>query len=90
MKNPLTQTGIEPATFRFVAQHLNHCATAVPIRTKHTKNTSHRLYRLYHCTLTAVLSVKFPRYDTTKVRTKTFFLTKGESNQDFTKLAVYF
>jgi len=29
MKNPLTLTGIEPATFRFVAQHLNHCATAV-------------------------------------------------------------
>ena len=26
-KNPLT----EPATFRFVAHHLNHCATAVPI-----------------------------------------------------------
>ena len=23
-------SGIEPATFRFVAQHLNHCATAVP------------------------------------------------------------
>ena len=22
--------GIEPATFRLVAQHLNHCATAVP------------------------------------------------------------
>jgi hypothetical protein len=31
MKNPLTLPGIEPATFRFVAQHLNHCATAVPI-----------------------------------------------------------
>jgi len=30
MKNPLTPAGIEPATFRFVAQHLNHCATAVP------------------------------------------------------------
>ena len=29
VKNPLTQAGIEPATFRFVAQHLNHCATAV-------------------------------------------------------------
>ena len=29
MKNPLTLAGIEPATFRFVAQHLNHCATAV-------------------------------------------------------------
>ena len=26
-----TPSGIEPATFRFVAQHLNHCATAVPI-----------------------------------------------------------
>jgi len=30
MKNLLTPAGIEPATFRFVAQHLNHCATAVP------------------------------------------------------------
>ena len=28
-KNPLRPAGIEPATFRFVAQHLNHCATAV-------------------------------------------------------------
>ena len=26
MKNPMTQSGIEPATFRFVAQDLNHCA----------------------------------------------------------------
>ena len=25
----MTSAGIEPATFRFVAQHLNHCA-AVP------------------------------------------------------------
>jgi len=30
MKNPLTLAGIEPATFRFVALRLNHCATAVP------------------------------------------------------------
>jgi len=30
MKYPITPAGIEPATFRFVAQHLNHCATAVP------------------------------------------------------------
>jgi len=33
-KNPLTPTGNEPATFRFVAQHLNHCATAVPRSTQ--------------------------------------------------------
>jgi len=31
MKNPLTLPGIEPATFRFVAQHLNHSAAAVDI-----------------------------------------------------------
>ena len=29
MKNPVTPAGIEQATFRFVAQHLKHCATAV-------------------------------------------------------------
>jgi len=27
----MTPSGIEPATFRFVAQRLNHCATAVPV-----------------------------------------------------------
>jgi len=25
-----SEAGIEPATFLFVTQHLNHCATAVP------------------------------------------------------------
>jgi hypothetical protein len=29
-KISMIPAGIEPATFRFVAQHLNHCATAVP------------------------------------------------------------
>ena len=29
----MTLAGIEPATFRFVAQHLNYCATAVPYGT---------------------------------------------------------
>jgi len=32
MENPLTPAGIEPATYSFVAQHLNHCATAVSPR----------------------------------------------------------
>ena len=30
MKNPLTPAGIEPVTFRFVAQRLNHCASTIP------------------------------------------------------------
>ena len=29
-KIPLTPAGIEPATLRFVAQYINHCATADP------------------------------------------------------------
>jgi len=40
MKNPITPAGIEPATFRFVAQHLNHCATAVPPDIKDNWNFS--------------------------------------------------
>ena len=40
VKNPLTPAGIEPATFRFVAQHLNHCATAVPPFPRGLRNSS--------------------------------------------------
>ena len=30
MEYPLTPPGVEPVTFRFVAQHVNNCVTAVP------------------------------------------------------------
>jgi len=36
----MTPSGIELATFRFVAQCLKHCATAVPIAKKPTGNIS--------------------------------------------------
>jgi len=37
----MTPAGIEPATFRFVAQHLNHCVTAVP--EEYSKDGKHQL-----------------------------------------------
>jgi hypothetical protein len=33
-KIPMKPSGIDPATFRFVAQHLNHCATPLPTKGK--------------------------------------------------------
>jgi len=39
-KIPFTPSGIEPASFRFVAQQLNHCATAVPQRKYHRRTIS--------------------------------------------------
>ena len=39
----MTPSGIEPATFRFVAQHLNHCATAVPGYLKGFKNAERQI-----------------------------------------------
>jgi len=44
MKNPLTPAGFEPATFRFVAQHLIHCATAVPPEAAAVPNHSSSRY----------------------------------------------
>jgi len=53
MKNPLTPAGIEPATFRFVAQQLNHCATAVP-HTAIIRSTQNCNYSLRYCAATSL------------------------------------
>ena len=45
----MTPAGIEPVTFWFVAQHLNHCATAVPWR-----RNKHLLMLQNMCTLLAL------------------------------------
>jgi len=40
--------GIEPPTFRFVAQHLNHCATAVPVL-RQIQSVIDKMSRVYFC-----------------------------------------
>ena len=42
MKNPLAPAGIEPATFLFSAQRLNHCATTRPARSESLYRLSYR------------------------------------------------
>ena len=44
----MTPAGIEPATFRIVAQHLNHCATAVPTVTGRQLYCSQQIYRIIY------------------------------------------
>ena len=48
----MTPSGIEPATFRFVAQYLNHCANAVP----HIMYLIH-LYQKVHIDTTAQFGI---------------------------------
>ena len=69
MKNPLTLAGIEPASFRFVAQHLNHSATAVPLafcitcqfipRILHARG----LIRILHDALAAIVTILCESYE---------------------------
>ena len=51
MKSPLTPAGIEPATFRFVAQHFKHCATAVYIKTGQYSRAALLGFELGRCAL---------------------------------------
>jgi hypothetical protein len=40
LKNPVSPSGIEPATFRFVSQCLNHYATACPKNNNNNNNSN--------------------------------------------------
>ena len=42
----MTPAGIEPATFRIVAQNLNHCATAVPLLNWYFKKSLQEVHHL--------------------------------------------
>jgi len=62
----MTPALIEPAIFRFVTQHFNHCATAVSPTYLHNEQTNAYLqtcpityYILYTCVYT--LCAPFPR-----------------------------
>jgi hypothetical protein len=59
MKNSVTAAGIEPATFRFVAQHLNHCTTAVPAAKNYVEYKSN-LMNSFHLLSSVLLLSDFP------------------------------
>jgi hypothetical protein len=46
-KIPMTPSGIEPATFRFVVQYLKNCATAVPTIKINNLHSSTEAYKTY-------------------------------------------
>jgi len=55
----MTPVEIEPATFRFVAQHLNHCATAVP-KYKYTfRKYETSFWNVVVLSLTALMALGF-------------------------------
>jgi len=55
----MTPAGIEAATFRFVAQRLNHCATAAPFKRQHILNIESQfsnkieVYQIVYFTITS-------------------------------------
>ena len=51
----MAPAGIEPTTFRFVAEHLNHCATAVPMDHRSMYYLNHSIRFGLVCYLSVVL-----------------------------------
>jgi len=58
----MSPTRIETATFRFVAQHLNHCATAVPGMQCRDKNSTISMLVFMMMVLMWIKKVKWSRY----------------------------
>jgi len=77
VKNPLTPAGIEPATFRFVAQHLNHCATAVP-----TFNSTRANVISFTAKITAFLAMLFTKLTNFQQHSYTEFHVNGTTNAE--------
>ena len=67
-KIPVTPAVIEPATFRFVAQHLNHWATAVPIDSVAEWNYKMQqihlrfVYNLFNCSVSIWWYIYVPAF----------------------------
>ena len=49
-KIAMTPSGIEPATFRFVARHLDHCATGVPMSYLTKTESPYKIFQCSHTT----------------------------------------
>jgi hypothetical protein len=74
MKNSMTPSGIEPAIFWFVAQYLNHCATAVPVFCRY-------LLQIHSSTRTEIpLLARLAIYKLSKITPTPVKLNKTERN----------
>jgi len=75
LKNPKIPAGIKPATFRFVAQRLNHSATAVP---------SH--YNLVHIYIYIYTSKNLASYKRNVFSTQHSYLFRSMLDKTYSKI----
>ena len=78
----VTPSGIEPASFRFVAQQPNHCATAVPQRKYHSRTASSLQALMYCDVLPYVHSCR------SKILSNSFLYARSEPRLDQVTLCI--